>query len=143
MTASNIISIMYGIDVKSEGDPVLSIVEEATETLIKVGHPGVYLGKMSCSSIYSWPDIYGQLTHSLFVSLNRLDVSVQGLKFEVYSLGPSATFIGISVKYVPSWFPGATFKRDAESWKPTVDKMYMQPYNDVKTAYVLFSHVRN
>ncbi|EKM48686.1 uncharacterized protein PHACADRAFT_154991 [Phanerochaete carnosa HHB-10118-sp] len=82
MTAYNIIGIMYGVDITSEGDPTLAIVEEALDILQKIGNPGVYL-----------------------------------------------------VRFIPSWFPGAKFKRDAEAWKPIVDQMYMQPYNDVKTAY--------
>ncbi|EKM48702.1 uncharacterized protein PHACADRAFT_202500 [Phanerochaete carnosa HHB-10118-sp] len=88
MTAYNIIGIMYGVDITSEGDPTLAIVEEALDILQKVGNPGVYL-------VDSFP----------------------------------------LLRFIPSWFPGAKFKRDAEAWKPIVDRMYIQPYNDVKIAY--------
>ncbi|EKM51685.1 uncharacterized protein PHACADRAFT_261973 [Phanerochaete carnosa HHB-10118-sp] len=88
MTAYNIIGIVYGVDINSEGDPTLAIVEEALDILRNFGNPGVYL-------VDSFP----------------------------------------LLRFIPSWFPGAKFKRDAEAWKPVVDKMYMQPYSDLKTAY--------
>jgi len=38
------------------------------------------------------------------------------------------------LKYLPIWFPGAGFKRQAEQWKKTVDAMYELPFNEVKAA---------
>lgn len=40
------------------------------------------------------------------------------------------------VKHIPTWFPGAQFKRDAAKWKPVVDEMFIGPYKEVKAAYV-------
>ena len=37
-----------------------------------------------------------------------------------------------SLRYLPSWFPGATFKRQAISWRETLDQMVNIPYNYVK-----------
>ena len=37
-----------------------------------------------------------------------------------------------SLRYIPSWFPGAAFKRQAESWRATLNEMVDIPYNYVK-----------
>jgi len=36
------------------------------------------------------------------------------------------------LRYVPSWFPGAQFKRNAEEWKKLCIKMVEYPFNHVK-----------
>ena len=38
----------------------------------------------------------------------------------------------MTVKYVPGWFPGATFKRTAARWRKTVDDLCEKPYAFVK-----------
>jgi hypothetical protein len=40
------------------------------------------------------------------------------------------------VKYVPEWFPGATFQREAREWKKSAAAMMREPYEAVKTAMV-------
>ena len=40
------------------------------------------------------------------------------------------------LRYVPSWFPGASFKRFAEHYKPIVDKMIDRPFDAVKKEMV-------
>lgn len=40
------------------------------------------------------------------------------------------------VLLLPSWFPGAGFKREAATWKLIVEEMFMRPYRDVKAALV-------
>ena len=40
------------------------------------------------------------------------------------------------MKYIPEWFPGAEFKRQAARWKVTVDKMFESPYQLVKESVV-------
>lgn len=37
------------------------------------------------------------------------------------------------LKYIPSWFPGAGFKRQAAQWKDAVDATYSDPYRQFKT----------
>ena len=44
------------------------------------------------------------------------------------------------LRFVPAWFPGAGFKRQAARWKESVDAMYMRPYSKVKVAYVRYPH---
>lgn len=39
-----------------------------------------------------------------------------------------------ALKYLPTWFPGAAFKRQAMEWKPQVDAMYEISYNEVKDS---------
>lgn len=38
------------------------------------------------------------------------------------------------LKYVPSWMPGAQFKRDATVWAPQVNQMFDEPFDVVKRA---------
>ena len=45
-----------------------------------------------------------------------------------------------TVQYVPSWFPGAKFKRTAEEWKAVNDNLHTKPYNDVKAAMSAGTH---
>lgn len=40
------------------------------------------------------------------------------------------------MKYVPSWFPGAQFKRNAKMWKKTTDRMFDDPFNRIKDEMV-------
>ncbi|GJE96494.1 cytochrome P450 [Phanerochaete sordida] len=39
------------------------------------------------------------------------------------------------LKYLPTWFPGAAFKRRAAGYKELVDKMFEAPYYEYKTAF--------
>ena len=41
-----------------------------------------------------------------------------------------------TVKYVPEWFPGATFQREAREWRDAATAMMYEPYNHVKAAMV-------
>ncbi|EKM55887.1 uncharacterized protein PHACADRAFT_256818, partial [Phanerochaete carnosa HHB-10118-sp] len=53
------------------------------------------------------------------------------------TIGTPGSFLVDSIpvlKYLPSWFPGAGFKRQAEQWKKTVDAAYELPFNEVKAA---------
>ena len=40
------------------------------------------------------------------------------------------------MKHIPSWFPGATFRKKATMWKTYMRDMLDSPYQDVKTALV-------
>ncbi|EJD33031.1 hypothetical protein AURDEDRAFT_27789, partial [Auricularia subglabra TFB-10046 SS5] len=39
-----------------------------------------------------------------------------------------------AVKYVPAWFPGAGFKRQAREWKEVADAMLNDPFAVTKKA---------
>ena len=40
------------------------------------------------------------------------------------------------MKYVPEWFPGANFQREARTWKINVEKMRHAPFNEVQRQLV-------
>lgn len=40
------------------------------------------------------------------------------------------------VKYVPSWFPGASFKKKAARWNENNDRMINRPFDAVKESLV-------
>ena len=42
----------------------------------------------------------------------------------------------LSVKYLPSWFPGATFKRQAREWQAELENLVFTPYKTVKERVV-------
>ena len=42
----------------------------------------------------------------------------------------------IIVVHVPSWFPGAQFKRDAEVWKSKMEAFVNEPYDFTKQQMV-------
>lgn len=46
MAGYNILGIVYGMDVKPEGDPNLALVEEAVHIFSKFAPAGTYLGEV-------------------------------------------------------------------------------------------------
>jgi hypothetical protein len=40
------------------------------------------------------------------------------------------------VRYLPSWFPGAGFKRSAVEWKKLIEDFVNEPYEDCKEKIV-------
>ena len=40
------------------------------------------------------------------------------------------------LRHLPRWLPGVQFKKDAEFYKPYVEKMIHQPFDEVKAAMV-------
>lgn len=44
--------------------------------------------------------------------------------------------IGIQVRYLPKWFPGATFHKAIESWRPVVHANEEETYDFVKRQLV-------
>ncbi|KDQ59105.1 hypothetical protein JAAARDRAFT_33833 [Jaapia argillacea MUCL 33604] len=46
------------------------------------------------------------------------------------------------LKYVPSWFPGASFKRKAAKWRVLGARFVNEPFNAVKAALSRGEHVR-
>ena len=51
---------------------------------------------------------------------------------------PGAFLVGFlpSMKYIPSWFPGAGWKRTLEEFAVWNDRFISVPYNDTKTRMV-------
>ena len=52
--------------------------------------------------------------------------------------GPGAFLVDLlpGLKYVPSWFPGAGFKRKAAWWRACICNMLERPYHRVKWELV-------
>lgn len=42
----------------------------------------------------------------------------------------------MTVKHIPSWFPGAQFKRDAAVWKGKMEALVNEPYEFTKQQMV-------
>ncbi|GJE99021.1 cytochrome P450 [Phanerochaete sordida] len=82
-----IMSVTYGIDVRSADDPYITIARKALYAINVAGNVGTYL-------VDSIP----------------------------------------ALKYVPTWFPGAQFKRDAREWKKCATAMAHKPYEAVRAA---------
>ena len=40
------------------------------------------------------------------------------------------------MKYIPSWFPGALFKRQAKEWRKLSEAMLQKPFEMVKQKMV-------
>jgi hypothetical protein len=45
-----------------------------------------------------------------------------------------------AVKHVPTWIPGARFKRDAREWGKVVDQLRRRPYEMVKKQMVIHDY---
>ena len=45
-------------------------------------------------------------------------------------------FADLAVKYIPEWFPGATFQKKARQWRVSVTGMMEKPYEAAKSIYV-------
>lgn len=85
LSASNILSIAYGIEVASKDDPWVQLVEGGVDSF-GAGAPGTYA--------IDWIP---------------------------------------ALRYLPAWFPGATFKRRAIEWRKSVDNMINAPVDYVKS----------
>ena len=75
--------------------------------------------------IRTMDDEYVTIAHNAMEGLNKASV-------------PGAYLIELIpfAKYIPSWFPGAKVKRDAEQTYPWVRMLMEKPYGEVKRAVV-------
>jgi len=50
------------------------------------------------------------------------------------AVAPGAFLVDVLpiLRYIPDWFPGATFKKTAKAWRKTVEQLRDEPYNNVK-----------
>ena len=55
-------------------------------------------------------------------------------KLTVTKSSPKRDILHTSVQYLPSWFPGARFKRRAATWGKAVSAMYDLPWNAATEA---------
>ena len=97
----------YGIDILPKDDPYIKIAEESLQALSAATNAGAYLVDSIPIRVFS--------RHIVDVdeSLNKR-----------------------IVRYIPEWFPGARFQRDARLWRPVVHQMLNKPFDHVKSMMV-------
>ncbi len=114
MAGSLILGVAYGIDVQPNNDPYIATAETALHAMSMAGNAGAYLVD--------------------YIPIRELHIS------SLSSSRSKNPRISI-VKHIPSWLPGATFKRQAAEWKKATDAMVERPFKAVRTAMVsLHSH---
>ena len=109
MTGANIMEATYGIKVLPEDDPFIELAEAGQEAVSK------------CVLGFYLVEIFPLRTCVVFV-LNSLNVSTDALEY--------------IVRYVPAWFPGAGFKRQAAVWHEAAARQLHVPYADYERREV-------
>lgn len=108
MAGQSIMSIAYGIDVLEKDDPYIRIGETANDIVAATTVPGSYM-------VDTLPLRKSPCTlHQVWLAL----------------------ISWYAVKYVPEWFPGAGFKRQAREWRGIADAMLNDPFHVTKEAIV-------
>lgn len=111
LAGAQIANLAYGIQVKSHDDPYIKLAEDAMSCAREVLTAATYL-------VDFFP--LRTFTISSLLRIQRL---------------PSRL---ITVKYVPGWFPGATFQRQAKAWRTPVLNMPKIPFAEYKQRVVGF-----
>lgn len=106
MVTSVILMIAYGYKVKKEDDPLVSMAEQVMHYLSTTVAPNRY-----------WVDAIP--ARELFVWLILVVWSYL-----------------LQVRYVPSWFPGAGFKKEAAACRAVVEQFMYEPFSKVKAEIV-------
>ncbi|KAK7047328.1 hypothetical protein VNI00_006559 [Paramarasmius palmivorus] len=78
---------------------------------------------------------YGLSIRSVDVGDSVIDMADRALEGFVAAAVPGTFWVDYLpvLKYVPSWFPGASFKRKAREWAKNVDEMLNVPFDIVKS----------
>ena len=105
-----ILRIDHGHDIISDDDPYLKIMSDVTYSNTHCAAP--------MSNIVDLLPISCVILHFLFGYSNQTKPS-------------------LTVKYLPSWFPGTYAATQARSFRPFVDLMHDYPFEDVKKQLVL------
>ena len=108
LAGSATLDIGYAIEPKRDHDPVLEAAEKGIECLSDIVNAGSYL--VDSVPICECSDIR--------------------------CCAKRWSDLGIAVKHIPSWFPGAGFKRQAAEWKRSVDMLHLLPFSIAKKNYV-------
>lgn len=105
-------SVAYGIDVKEGKDMWLDVIETALHGLNTAARPGAYM----CDVLP-----FCKIHQVYYVSFHLTNLA--------------------AVKHVPSWLPGAGFKRQAAVWRQAVEDMVELPYQKALDLIVSVSHL--
>ena len=98
--------IAYGIDIAPHDDPYVSLAEKALQAVESASTTGWTFDMLP----------FCRSLMTLVVSSLRKHDSAD--------------------MHLPWWFPGASFKKEAEQWAPHVDELVNKPYQTVKDALV-------
>ena len=85
--------------------------------------------------------IISKVTYDMNVT-NMQNTYIQNAQSSMYALSiaqiPGRFWIDFLpfLKYVPPWFPGAHFKKFAERYKPIINRMVDEPFDEVKNDMV-------
>lgn len=107
MTGAIIMMVTYGHQVQSVDDPFIAMNEAVREHA--EAHPGIAL-----------VDVFPIRMRHIFRSGPERD----------------AHYFRLLVKYLPTWFPGASFHRAAAIGRELSMRMRVEPYNMVKARMV-------
>lgn len=101
-----ILRISHGYEVKEHNDPFVEIADRATEQFSLATAPGGFLVDLIPASVY-----FNDCRFKLLTCMTE-------------------------VRYIPLWFPGASFRRKANEWAETLQEMVDRPYAFVKQQMV-------
>ena len=104
-----ILRISHGYEVREHNDPFVRLADQATEQFSLATAPGGFLV-------------------DLIPACMALTFFTQ----------PKISHTPITVRHIPLWFPGASFRRLANEWRMTLVQMVNQPYDFVKQQVVPF-----
>ncbi|KAH9853035.1 cytochrome P450 [Lenzites betulinus] len=79
--------------------------------------------------------VYGyRVTSNDDPQLKQVEATIDLLSNHIASVGAGVWVVDVLpfLKYLPSWFPGAAFKRKAQGWKQVIEQAVDSPYQWVK-----------
>jgi hypothetical protein len=104
-----IVRITYGYEAQEQGDPIITLAESTVARFSDFSEPGAYLVD--------------------FIPVCR-SISCSWYQREYLPTHP--------VKYVPDWFPGAGFKKEASETKSSLQNLVDIPFQFALREMVLF-----
>lgn len=128
MGGSIILGSTFGIDIQGKDDPYITTAEKALHSLAVAGNAGSYMGARRFLFLF-WLDI-----HDFDATQSTMCQSVSVV--QNYCGVARSHQVSLLVRYLPSWAPGAQFKRDGARWKKDVTSMYSKPLEYVKQCLV-------
>lgn len=108
-----ILRISHGYEVQEHDDPFVELANHATEQFSLSTAPGAFL-----VDVLPLRECYIVLPMSFMYSIL------------------TAFAVICTVRFVPSWFPGAGFQKTAKAWRKTLEEMVDKPHEYVKQQVV-------
>lgn len=133
--------VVYGHQVKSNDDAFLKLAEECVDLLSnRIASSGqIWFVDVFpfCKLVFSFlPPLFTRLLLNYVFPTFHLLLMAHDL----------ITILMIIVKYLPSWFPGASFKRNAALWKAKMQEFVDRPYehalDEMVSGFPIFCSIR-